>query len=327
MNKSIFTGRDTLHVDHRLLREERVCRQPRHQVDGEAGYGTVSGMFDLRHVLQLIVDCLDQRPLSQEDFVGDRHELAFHVALQLCYQLYAVHEKPGKEILAYVPLVSDQLAENLLDEGFVPERLPVVDIAGGEHEVQYFSLFAADQMKLEAVEPPHGTLPSLCKALEDLVEADALVTTHAQGGAVHEADASAGSHAAPLHEKDERDSHLPLQFDETVIGDSLWEQVSPVFADLIQVKVLKAFISAQMEQYHDGDHLGIGQFAVPMIFPLGPVTYGSESVCIDKSVIYPAEVICHTENFCNFVSVNRHSESFCVCIFVFSNLQKFSLFS
>lgn len=176
MNKSIFTGRDTLHVDHRLLREERVCRQARHQVDGEAGYGTVSGMFDLRHVLQLIVDCLDQRPLSQEDFVGDRHELAFHVALQLCLDIPA-DSRPRKAWKRDPCLCTPCLrpaCRKSAREGFVPERLPVVDIAGGEHEVQYFPLFAADQMKLEAVEPPHGTLASLRKPPEDLVEVDAL---------------------------------------------------------------------------------------------------------------------------------------------------------
>ena len=92
--------------------------------------------------------------------------------------------------------------------------------------------------------------------------------------------------------------------------------------------MLQAFVSAQMEQYHDGYHLGVGQSAVPVILPLRLGTFGGKSVDLDKSVIYSAEVIRHTENFRNFVIVDRHSESLCfwVCFFVIPNLQKLSLF-
>ena len=189
MNNSILIRWDTFHINHRLLREERVGRQARHQIDREADDGPVSGVLDLRDVLKLIVDGLDQSPLAQEDFVRDCHKLALHVALKLCYQLDAVHEKSGEEVPADVSLVSDQLSEDPFDEGFVPERIHVVNIARCEHEVQEFPLFAADQMQFEAVEPSHRTLPPLGESLEYLVGADALVPAHAQGGAVHETDA------------------------------------------------------------------------------------------------------------------------------------------
>ena len=328
MNKTILIRRDSLHIDHRLLREERVGRQPRDQVDREADDRPVPGVLDLRDVLQLVVDCLYQGPLAQENFVRDSHKLSLHVALQLCYQLDAVHEKSGEEVLADVPFVTDQLAEDPLDEGSVPERLSVIDIARCEHEVQNLAPLVADQMQLEAVEPAHRTLSTLGEPLEDLVEADALVTAHAQCGAVHEADTRAGSHTAPLHEQYERDDHLPPQLDEAVVGNGVWEQVPHMTAYLIQVKVLQAFVSAQMEQYHDGYHLGVGQSAVPVILPLRLGTFGGKSVDLDKSVIYSAEVIRHTENFRNFVIVDRHCESLCfwVCFFVIPNLQKLSLF-
>ena len=318
MNNSILIRWDTFHINHRLLREERVGRQARHQIDREADDGPVSGVLDLRDVLKLTVDGLDQSPLAQEDFVRDCHKLALHVALKLCYQLDAVHEKSGEEVPADVSLVSDQLSEDPFDEGFVPERIPVVNIARCEHEVQEFPLFAADQMQFEAVEPSHRTLPPLGESLEYLVEADALVPAHAQGGAVHETDARAGSHAASIHEQDERNHHLTLQLDEAVVGNERQEQIRHIPAYLIQVEVFKAFISAQMEQYHDGYHLGVGQPAVPMIPPLRLVPLGGKSVDLDKSVIYSAEVIRHTENFSNFVIVDRHSESLCFCFSKFT---------
>ena len=129
MNNSILIRWDTFHINHRLLREERVGRQARHQIDREADDGPVSGVLDLRDVLKLTVEGLDQSPLAQEDFVRDCHKLALHVALKLCYQLDAVHEKSGEEVPADVSLVSDQLSEDPFDEGFVPERIPVVNIA------------------------------------------------------------------------------------------------------------------------------------------------------------------------------------------------------
>ena len=329
MNKAILIRRDTLHINHRLLRKERVGRQSRHQIDREASDGPVPGVLDLRDVLQLVVYGLDQCPLAQEDFVRDCHKLAFHIALQLCYQLDAVHEKSGEEVLADVPLVPDQFSEDSLDEGFVPERIPIVNIAWCEHEVQELSLFAADQMQFEAVEPSHRTLPPLGKPLEDLVEVDSLVPAHPQGGAVHETDARADSHAASIHEQDEGNHHLPLQLDEAVVGDGAGKQVSHMPAYVIQVKVFQTFVSTQMEQYHDGYHLGVGQSDIPVIPPLRFVTFGGKSVNLDKSVIYSAEVIRHTENFRNFVIVNRHSESLCfwVCFFCYSKFTKtFAIF-
>lgn len=318
---------DTFHINHRLLREERVGRQARHQIDREADDGPVSGVLDLRDILQLIVDGLDQSPLAQEDFVRDCHKLALHVALKLCYQLDAVHEKSGEEVPADASLVSDQLSEDPFDEGFVPERIPVVNIARCEHEVQEFSFFVANEVQFEAVEPSHRALAPLGESLEYLVEADALVPAHAQGGAVHETDARAGSHAASIHEQDEGDHHLTLQLDEAVVGNEPREQIRHIPAYLIQVEVFKAFISAQMEQYHDGYHLGVGQPAVTVVLPFRLVPLGSESVNLDKSVINVAEVIRHTENFRNFVSGDRHSESVCNSLFALTNLQKLSLFS
>lgn len=90
MYKAIFIRRDTLHINHRLLREERVGRQTHDQIDREAYDGTVPGVLDLRDVFQFVVDGLNQRPFAQEDFVRDCHKLSLHVALQLCYQLDTV---------------------------------------------------------------------------------------------------------------------------------------------------------------------------------------------------------------------------------------------
>lgn len=68
--------------------------------------------------------------------------------------------------------------------------------------------------------------------------------------------------------------------------------------------MFKASISAQMEQYHDGYHLGVGQPAVPMIPPLRLVPLGGKSVDLDKSVIYSAELKIVATKFFSFYGIN-----------------------
>lgn len=131
---------------------------------------------------------------------------------------------------------------------------------------------------------------------------DTLVPTNTQRGTVNETDACAGSHAALLNEQDERDCHLPLQFHKAVIGNGLREKVRHILANFIQVEVFQAFISTQVEQYHNRYHFSIGQCSLPMILPLRLVPFGRESVNLDKSVINLAEIIHYTENFRYFTN-------------------------
>lgn len=324
MYKAIFTRRDAFDVNHRLLREERVGGKSRHQVYREAGHRPVPGMLNLCHVLQLVVDGLNQSPLAQKDSVRYCHDLALHIALKFGYQLNAVHEEFGEEVLADISLVSDQFAENLFDEGFVTQGLAVIGIARREHEIQEVALLVADEMQLEAVEPSHRALAALGKSFEHLVDMDSLIPADTQGCAVHEADARAAAHAAPLHEENKWDGNFLLQLYESVVGYGIGEQVFHILANLIYVEMFQAFVSAQVEQNHNGYDLGVGQGAVPVILPLRLVTLAGKSVNLDESVIKSAEIIRDTENFSNFVIVDRHSERAC---FALSNLQKLSLFS
>ena len=327
MNNSILIRRDAFHINHRLFRKERVGCQACHQVDRKANDGPVSGVLNLSHVFQFVVDGLNERSLPEENAVSNGHDLSLHVTLQLCNQLNTINKKPGKEFFANVSLVSDKSTEDLLNEGLVPERLPVIHIARRDHEAQEVSLFVANEVQFETIEPSHRALVPLGKSLENPVEMDALVLADAQSRTVDKADPRAAAQAALLDEQDERYSNLSLQFNEAIIGDGVRKQVGHILVNFIQVKVFQTFIAHQMKQYHDGYHLGIGQRAVTVVLPFRLVPLWSKSVNLDKSVINVAEVIRHTENFRNFVSGDRHSESVCNSLFALTNLQKLSLFS
>ena len=73
-------------------------------------------MFHLRNVLQLIIDGLNNCPLPEQKSVRDAHQGTFHITLEFCYQLYAVHEQPLEKILAYVSLVTHKFPIDELNE-------------------------------------------------------------------------------------------------------------------------------------------------------------------------------------------------------------------
>ena len=140
---------------HRFLRKEAVCSQPSHEVDRKVRDRSVSGVFNLGDVLEFIIYGLDDSPLSQQNLVVHIHQSALHVVPELCYQLDSIGEEATEQVLADVSLVTDKLAEEVVNEGLVPERLSVIHIAGSHHETQQLALFVAYKMELEPIEPSH----------------------------------------------------------------------------------------------------------------------------------------------------------------------------
>lgn len=89
-------------------------------------------MFNLRNVLQLIIDSFNQRPFSENDFIGYAHKGVSHVVLDFGNQLYPIHEQVLKQCLAYISFVATQLSFYLLHEPVLFQRFPVIHIAGSE---------------------------------------------------------------------------------------------------------------------------------------------------------------------------------------------------
>ena len=144
-----------VHGDHRLLGEEAVGGEGGGKIHQEVGDGAVSGVFDLSHVLELVVDGLDDGPLPDQNLVRDAHERALHVAPELREELYPVHEQFLEQTPAYVTLVPDEFPRDVLQKGGALQRLPVIHVARGQYEAEQLPLLVADQVQLEAVEPPH----------------------------------------------------------------------------------------------------------------------------------------------------------------------------
>ena len=177
----------------------------------------MSRMLNLGHVLEFIIDALDNCPLSEQNLVCDSHQRSLHVAPDFGEELYPVHKQFLEQTLAYVSLVPDELAGYVLQESGVLQRVPVIDVARGQHETQEFPLLVAYQMQLETVEPSHRALSSLGQPPEHPVQMNPLVAAHPQGGAVNEAYSRASPNQALLQEQDKGNSDLLLKFSEPVV--------------------------------------------------------------------------------------------------------------
>ena len=116
----------------------------------------MSEVFDLGHVLELVVDSLDDGAISKQDLVGDDHECTFHVVPEFGKELYAVtdHEQFLEQPLAYEPLVPDEFPGMFsLNAAFLSGSMSSTFL--GQHEAEQFPLLVADKEQFEVIEPPH----------------------------------------------------------------------------------------------------------------------------------------------------------------------------
>ena len=109
-------------------------------------------MFDLRDVLELINDGLNDRSAAQQNTITPSHQLVLHILAQLGDQLKIKHIAQGlSQRLRDVTLVPKELAEQVLSQ--VWHRFAVIDIAGCEAETQDFALIIDHQVQFEAIKP------------------------------------------------------------------------------------------------------------------------------------------------------------------------------
>lgn len=73
----------------RFVLEEGVGRECGTDVHDEIVYGAVPRMYDVRLVLEQVVDTFYDTSLSKHDFVPHGHEPVLHVRPQSMHEMYA----------------------------------------------------------------------------------------------------------------------------------------------------------------------------------------------------------------------------------------------
>ena len=56
----------------------RIGDQPCYQVDHEVVHTAMAAVFDLADIFELVVDGFNERPLTEQDLVYQRHETVDH---------------------------------------------------------------------------------------------------------------------------------------------------------------------------------------------------------------------------------------------------------
>ena len=104
-------------------------------------------VLDLRDVLELVDDRLDNPAFSQEQLVKQRHQPVLHIALESCDHLQSASEEFIKECLLDVSPVAKEFSPELFRQ--LVDGFAVVDVAGRDAYFQQFALVVCDQMKFE----------------------------------------------------------------------------------------------------------------------------------------------------------------------------------
>ena len=66
-----------METKRRFLRLAAVGNQAAKQIDEEIHRAAMTRVLDLRDIFQLVNNCLDNRALSQQNLIEDRHEFVF----------------------------------------------------------------------------------------------------------------------------------------------------------------------------------------------------------------------------------------------------------
>ena len=240
--------------------------QSGHQVDQEVIDAAVTGMSDLRDVLQLVDYRFDKGPLTQHELVKQRQQTVLHVLAQAGNELHVLLEKLVSQGLRDVALVAEQLAKEAF--GQMGYRLAVIDIAGRQVESQQLAAIVDDQMQFKAEEPAHRGLASGRQAVKHPVSLDSPVVTDRQRGGIDEGNASDRSQAC-FEIETQRPECLRHQFDKPGVADQMRKLARQVPLHVLGIVGLEIAIARHMEVDDDCHDLADGQtgFATGTIRP------------------------------------------------------------
>lgn len=240
--------------------------QSSHQVDQEVIDTAVTGMSNLRDVLQLVGYRLNKGSLAQHKLVKQSQQTVLHVLAQAGNKLYILLEKLVSQGLRNVALVAEQLAKEVF--GQMGYRLAVIDIAGRQVESQQLAAIVDDQVQFEAEEPAHRRLASGRQTIKHPVSLDSPVVTNGQRGGIDKGNASDRSQPC-FQIETQRPECLRHEFNEPGVADQMRKLAPQVFHDILGVIGLEIAIAGHVEVNDDRHDLADGQarFATGTIHP------------------------------------------------------------
>ena len=147
----------------------------------------VPSVFQAHFGFEFVEESFDDKPVSQQELVQDRHQIILHVSANARDQLQPLFPEISEEFFGNVALVGQQLS--LQSGNYFFQRCAIIDVARRDLHGHQFTAMVHHHMQLEAEEPAHSRMSACGQALESAIAADAWIGTHGQLGTVGDVDA------------------------------------------------------------------------------------------------------------------------------------------
>lgn len=144
-----------------------------HEVD----WATMTGMFNLRDILELVDDGFNDGTFTQQQFVAQQHQLVLHVGFELGDQFNPLLPELVAQRFGEVAFVSDEFTEQAFDQ--LGHGLTVIDIAAGDTNGKQFPPVIDDEMEFEPEKPTHRGLATDSEASKNPMRLNTTIVAHA----------------------------------------------------------------------------------------------------------------------------------------------------
>ncbi len=171
-----------------------VGNESSQQMHDKIGGTAMTRMLNLRNILELVDDGLDNRPFAQQQLIRQVHELVFHVFAQPSDELKSLFKEQLGERSGNVAAIPKQLAAQPFDQLW--HRSAIIDVARSQTARQQVAAVIDRQVQFKAEKPAHRRLAAPGIGGKDAMLTDALGITDFQRGGIDETDAGAGAIAA-----------------------------------------------------------------------------------------------------------------------------------
>jgi len=231
-----------------------VGNEAREQVDQEIVRTAMARVLDLADVLELIEDRLDERPLAEEEAIGEGQQEVAHVLAQFGDEAQPLlQEELLSERGGDVALVAEEAPKEPVDQH--RNRTAVIGVARGEAESEQLATVIDDQVEFEAVEPADGGLAAPRVDPKDAMLLDARWMAHGEGCRVNEADAGA---APALGLEIDRQGHeiARHEFYKPGIAHQARKLLAQCQLHVLGVEAFEGAVPGLLEENQDGEDLG-----------------------------------------------------------------------
>ena len=115
-------------MQRRLFGLQTVSNETSEEIDDKVEWAAMSGMLNLRDVLELIVDGLHDGPLAEQNNIVVQEQATLHIATGESHHLYlALMQQLFDQFLTDIAFVAKEFAEEPLSQA--RHRLTIIKIA------------------------------------------------------------------------------------------------------------------------------------------------------------------------------------------------------